>query len=982
MTGDGILAFFGAPIALEDAPQRAIRAAFAIHREMVLISNKLKKELINAGVLKMRVGIHSGQVVVGTLGSDLRMEFKAVGDTVNLASRIESLAEPGTIYVSKQTFKLTEGLFRFESQGQIAVKGKKQPVTVYRVISTSIRRTRFDVNAERGLTPFIGRKRELEHLMDSFERAREGSGQAVLIVAEAGLGKSRLLYEFRKLILNENVTFLEGRCFSYSRTVPYHPVIDILKSEFTITEDESNEAIREKVAKGLKVYDADEKLTLPYLLEILSVKDSGIEDIPISPETKKDRIFEAVKLLVLRGAAIRPLVLAIEDLHWMDKSSEEMIKEFLQSISGHRVLVILTYRPEGVTNLAGKSYVNQINLLRLTNRETLTMVKSILGADAIDNSLGDLLLQRTEGVPFFIEEYLQSLKDLKIIARDNSLYRLSKGADAVTVPSTIQDVIMARVDALSEEARDVLRTGAVIEREFSYKLIKQITNLPEGELLAFLSMLKDVELIYERGIFPDATYVFKHALTREVFYNAILPDKKRLLHAKIGRAIEQIYQHNIEENYGLLVDHFIAGNLFEKGAEYAKLAAKNASRSISYKEAVDFSKSGIFCLERLPKTDNVSKKIIDTRAALAGYYLYLGQPSDAMEAVRPIVKLAETINYEKRLPAIYTALGSYTLWVEEDYPKGLATMKKAIVLSENMADHVFFWIANYILGLTSSWQCEFEESLRIHNKCLALMESMEIPGMIATTKSWISAHTYCFQGKLPEAHKYILEAIKAAQDSNEPLAIGMTDSVYGIICFYQGLLDQAIPYLLNGFEACRKRSNYAWSANAALYLGLTFFETRALEKSRQFFREMISLADASFKIPSWIHIASILLARTEVYMQQGDATIDELKHRYEVSRMKISEGWMANMIGEILLNMNSKHYPQARQWIERAFDADERNGMRWHLAKDYALYSDYLKKCGEDQEARQCLGKAVELFTACGADGWVEKYGKQLMAIL
>jgi class 3 adenylate cyclase/tetratricopeptide (TPR) repeat protein len=978
MTGDGILAFFGAPIALEDAPQRAIRSSLAIHREMAKFDETLKNEKKTINPLRMRIGINTGPVVVGTLGNDLRMEFKAVGGTVNLASRIESLAAPGTTYISEETFKLTEGFFRFESQGQRTVKGMEQSVTVYRVISPSTRRTRFDVNAERGLTSFIGRKRELELLMDSFDRARVGSGQAVLMVAEAGMGKSRLLYEFRKLILNEDVTFFEGRCFSYSRTLPYHPVADILKSEFAITDDESNETVREKVKAGLKTYEADEKLTLPYLLEVLSVKDSGIDDVPLSPETKKDRIFEAVKLLVLKGSAIKPLVLAIEDLHWMDKSSEEMIKDLISSISGHRVLLIFTYRPEGVANLSGKSYVNQINLLRLTNRQTLNMAKSILSTDAINTSLGDLLLQRAEGVPFFIEEYLQSLKELKIITRDRGRYRLAKELDTVAVPFTIQDVIMARVDALPEEAREVLRTGAVVEREFSYELIKQVTGLPEHELLANLSKLKDVELIYERGIFPDTTYVFKHALTREVLYNSILPEKKRTLHAKIGMAIEQIYARNIEEHLGLLVDHFKAGGLFDKGAEYAKQAAKKAARAISYKSAIGYSKNGLFCLERMPKSNDVTNKTIDTRTALAGYYLYLGHPSKAMEAVRPIVKQAEKINYEKRLPAIYTALGAYTLWVEEDYPQGLATMKKAIELSERQSNHVIYWIANYFLSTTASWQCQFEESHEFHQKCLILAESINRNGLIAATKSSIGAFNYCFQGKVREARTIALEAVDASKKSNDLVSIGMADTAYGIVCFYEGRLDRALNHLLNGSELCRKTSQNAWLAVAALYIGLIYYERRAFEKSRLSYLEMISVLKKAFIVSYWIQMGSILLARTEINLQQCDATIDEIEQRYENIRVKIFEGWMANVIGEIMLQMNSAHHPQACKWIKEAIDADTRNGMRWHLAKDYALYSDFLNKGGEHQKARQYLEKAVETFTACGADGWVEKYEKQL----
>jgi class 3 adenylate cyclase len=475
MTGDGIVALFGAPIALEDAPQRAVRSAMAIHREMSKFSDRLKQEREYLPPLKMRVGIHTGPVVVGTVGNNLRVEFKAVGDTVNLASRMEGLAEPGATYVTEDTFKLTEGFFRFEALGEKEVKGKKEPVRVYRAIATSTRRTRFDVSAERGLTPFVGRERELELLLDGFERSKEGQGQAFSIIAEAGVGKSRLLYEFRKAVSSADVMFLEGRCLSYSRGVAYHPVIDGLKANFDIRQGDGDSEIKKKVKRGLKILETDEASTLPYLLEFFSVKESGSDMISLSPEARKDRIMEAFKLITLKGSEIRPVILAYEDLHWADKSSEEAWKYVLESIPGARVLMIFTYRPEFVHTWGGKSYHSQVNLNRLSNRESLTMMSFLLGTDDIDKDLAELILEKTEGVPFFIEEFIKSLKDLRIIERKDNKYHLAKDIQQVTLPSTIQDVIMARVDSLPEAAKEVLQTGSVIEREFSYELIKRVT---------------------------------------------------------------------------------------------------------------------------------------------------------------------------------------------------------------------------------------------------------------------------------------------------------------------------------------------------------------------------------------------------------------------------------------------------------------------------------------------------------------------------
>ena len=421
MTGDGIMALFGAPIALEDAPLRAIRSAYSIHREIARFNDRMKQEKENLPPLKMRIGIHTGPVVVGTLGNDLRVEFKAVGDTVNLASRMEGLAEPGSTYVSEETFKLTEGLFRFEALGERAVKGKEEPVNAYRVIASSTSKTRFDVSADRGLTPFVGRERELELLLDGFERAKSGRGRAFSILAEAGVGKSRLLYEFRKAASNEDVTFQEGKCLSYSRGVAYHPVIDIVKSNFDIKEGDGDVEIREKIKRGLNVLDVDETSTLPYFIEFLSVKDSGVDTKTLSPEARKIRIIDALNRSTIKASQIRPLILAIEDLHWIDKSSEVTLKALLDCISGERIFLIFTYRPGFVHTWGTKSYHNQITLNRLSNSECLAMVAYLLGTENIDADLGELILDKTEGVPFFIEEFIKSLKDLNVIQRNNSI---------------------------------------------------------------------------------------------------------------------------------------------------------------------------------------------------------------------------------------------------------------------------------------------------------------------------------------------------------------------------------------------------------------------------------------------------------------------------------------------------------------------------------------------------------------------------------
>jgi predicted ATPase len=510
-------------------------------------------------------------------------------------------------------------------------------------------------------------------------------------MGEAGVGKSRLLYEFRKAIANEDATFLEGRCLSYGRGVAYHPIIDLLKSNFDIKESDDDYRIRDKVEEGLKLLDVDEASTLPYLLELLSVKDSGIDNISMSPEARRDRIIEAVKRIVLKGAELRPLIMAIEDLHWADRSTEDTLKYWLDAISGSRVFLIFTYRPDFVHTWGGRSYHNQITLNRLSNRESLAMAAHLLGTEEIATDLEELILRKTEGIPFFIEEFMKSLKDLKIIEKEDGRYSLTRDANDVTIPGTIQDVVMARVDSLPEAARDVLKTGSAIEREFSYDLLKRVTGTSEKELLSQLSALRDAELLYERGIYPQSTYIFKHALTREVVYDSIMTKTKKKLHLDIGNAVEQIYKDNLDEHYVTLAEHYIIGENYEKGAEYCRLAARKAEKAASLTDAISYSEKRVACLEKLPQTVDVEKKMVDARTALGLYYTEIVYPVEAKEAVEPIVKLALDRDYRRRVSQIHTIIGTYYYLVEEEVPEALRYLEGALKTAEELNDPLSMW---------------------------------------------------------------------------------------------------------------------------------------------------------------------------------------------------------------------------------------------------------------------------------------------------
>ena len=983
MTGDGIMALFGAPIALEDAPQRAIRSAMAIHREMVRFNDRMKQEKGNIPPLKMRTGIHTGSVVVGTLGNDLRVEFKAVGDTVNLAARMEQISEPGTTYVSADTFKLTEGYFRFEALGDKEIKGKEKPLKVYQVIAPSTRRTRFDVSAERGLTPFIGRERELELLLDGFERAKEGRGQVISVMSDAGVGKSRLLYEFRKAVTNEYVTFLEGKCLSYSRNVAYHPVVDTLKANFEINDTDTSEEIRQKVVTGLKTLKVDEASTLPYLLELLSVKDSGIDKISMSPETRKDRTLEALKSIVLKGSEIRPVIMAIEDLHWMDRSSEDAFKRLLDGIAASRVLLIFTYRPEFVHAWGSRSYHSQVKLNRLSNHESLAMVTHILGTSHIEQGLENLILNKTEGIPFFLEEFIKSLKDIKAIEGRDDQYQFSKDFHRLTIPSTIQDVIMARVDKLPEETKEILRTGAAIEREFSYDLTKRVTELPEEELLSHLSTLKDSELLYERGVNPDSTYVFKHALTREVVYDSILTKKKKQLHEKIAHTIEDIYKDDICYHYGVLAGHCIASENYEKGAEYARLEAKRYQKSALFKDAIEYAKKMVNSLEKLPKTDENQKRIIDARVMLATYDLNLNYHTESKEVVEPVIDSAVSLDYRKGLSGIYTTMGLFHICVEEDFSKGVPYLKQVFEISERARDFLAMWFANYQLGCYLPHIYQFKESMGCLKTSLVMSQISDNLIGIAHSKSGMSSN-YSLQNKPGLALTLSEEALDAATENEDIMALQPAYTTRGVSFYYKGDLYEAEKNLLQGLAYYEKASIASWGAWAAGHLGWTYHDMGNYDKAKKHHQQCVSILEDTRYFPSWINCHKLGVKNNRILNGEPDVDIhklDELIKAHEKNRLAVCESFGARCIGDIYLNIDGQHMAEAESWIKRCIDAESKHGMLWNMGKAYALYADWFKKKGDIQGAMEQLTRAIDLFRECGADGWVGRTQKTLTAL-
>jgi len=972
MTGDGIMALFGAPIALEDAPQRAIRSSLGIHREMIRFNDKIKQERKSIPPLKMRIGVHTGPVVVGTLGNDLRVEFKAVGDTVNLASRMEGLAEPGTSYVTEETFKLTEGFFRFEGLGEREVKGRKEPVNIYRVIATSTRRTRFDVSAERGLTHFVGRERELELLLDGFERAKSGRGQAFSIMSEAGVGKSRLLYEFRKAIANEDVTFLEGKCLSYSRNVAYHPFIDILKANFDIHESDGDFDIKEKVNRGLKILGAHETSTLPYLLELLAVKDSGIDKILMSPEAKKDRFMEAFKQIVLKGSEIRPLILAYEDLHWVDKSSEELLKYVLESIPGARVLLIITYRPEFVHTWGAKSYHSQVMLNRLSNRESLMTVSHLLGTEEFDKELEEFILEKTEGVPFFIEELIKSLKDLKIIAREKNRYRITKDIKEVTIPATVQDVIMARVDSLAEGVKNLLHTVSAVGREFSYYLIKRVTNIAEQELLSHLSVLKDSELLYERGIYPQSTYIFKHALTQEVVYDSLLLKKRKDIHEEIGEAMEALYPDRLEEHHELLAYHYGRSANADKAVQYLDLANQKSIKLHAMEEAKTYFEEAMALLDTLPETEENRQRRISLLVSQGEAFMLLLKIPEYYDLLTRCEPLARGLGNPELLGAFFGRLG-HCHFIFGHYDQAIETLTKAVELCQGAGNAEDAGHAYTYLSWSHSDRGDYHQVLALKEDFLQTMEQ----SFNLHSYTWVlsAASRACsYLGRWDEAVEEGKKALSVAEEFADNSLISWVVSNLSIAYTWKGDLARAVEC---GELAAQKAPTPADKAWAQRALGWAWCRSGETTRGIELLTTVLPIFRAGQFITNEIDLTCFL---GEGYWLAGqdDKARQTLEKGLEIAERygtRYYVGFTRRLLGEIALKTNPT---QAALHFEKSIVIFREIKAENELALAYASYGRFYRQQGETAQAREYLTKALEIFERLGTLIEPDKVRKEL----
>ena len=977
-TGDGVMALFGAPVAHEHHAQRACYAALAIQRALGKYGRKVKREF---GVdLKMRVGLNSGPVLVDSVGNDLRMDYTAIGDTVNLASRMESMATPRKVLVSADTHKMARDFFRFKPLGKVSVKGKEELVEVYELVEAGEVETRFEAAVAKGLTKFVGREKEITNLEEAFEKAKLGSGQFVGIVGEAGVGKSRILLELRGMLPQEEYTYLEGRCLHYGGSMAYLPFLDILRSYFDIKEGERESVIKKKMKE--KVNQLDEKLKgiLPPLHEILSLKVDDEEYLNLQPQQRRERIFEAIRNLFIQESQNRPLVLAVEDLHWIDKTSEEFLTYLIGSLANAHILLVILYRPEYTPPWGSKSYYSQLNVDQLSARASAELVQSILEGGEVVPELRKLIIARAGGNPLFVEEFTHTLVENGSIQKKDHQYVLSMKASEIQVPDTIQEIIAARMDRLEDNLKRTMQVASVVGRDFAFRILHTITGM-RGELKSYLLELQGLEFIYEKSLFPELEYIFKHALTQEVAYKSLLIKRRKEIHEEIGKAIEELYRDRLEEFYEMLAHHYSKSENWEKAYEYLKLAGEKATRSYSNWEAFRFYKEAIKALSQLPDIEENKRRQVEVRILMESPMMLVGYPEDCLQIIEEGERLSRELGDARSLARSYSTLGLYYS-LKGDSLRGIKYAESAFQEAEKIQDIELMAPIGVDLCPSYLVAAECWKVAGTAPRVLALLEKTRREseyfgkGMNAYSSICSSyGHALAWMGNFTEGEARCEKALRFALELNDLSNIANAEFMYAFVFFHRGDGGNAVQHFQNAIRYAEEAQYIVILGMCWSCLGWVYYLLGELENARKHAERAIKFQSETglpfmlavpYRVLGVIHLDLGELKNAQSCMEQSLELAQNNNERSE-------EGVTKLYLGRVLGKARKPQYGKAEKCILDGIRILDELKLKPWTTQGYLHLGELYADRGQRKKGLETLKKAEGMFQEMGMDYWLRR---------
>jgi class 3 adenylate cyclase/tetratricopeptide (TPR) repeat protein len=974
--GDGIMALFGAPLAHED---HAVRACYAALRMQEAVQQYAVEVQRSHGVpLHIRVGLNAGEVVVRSIGSDLHMDYTAVGQTTHLAARMEQMAMPGSILIAPAVLGLVEGLVQVKALGAIPVRGLRDPVEVYEVTGAGVVRSRLQAAAARGLTRFVGRQHELETLQQALAQAQAGHGQVVALVGEAGVGKSRLFYEFGHSHRTQGWLVLESASVSYGKASPYFPVVDLLKRYCRIEERDDSRTIRAKVTGQILTLDEALQATIPAVLALLDALPADSPFLTLDPPQRRQRTLDGLKRLLMRESQVQPLLLVCEDLHWIDTETQALLDSLVESLPTAQLLLLVNYRPEYQHGWGNKTYYTQLRLDPLPPASAGELLQALLGDDPSLVPLKGLLIARTEGNPFFLEESVRALVETGVLVGERGAYRVAKPIESMQVPATVQAVLAARVDRLPPEEKRLLQTAAVIGTEVPFALLRAIVELSEEELRRGLGHLQAAEFLYETSLFPELEYTFKHALTHEVTYSGLLQERRRALHARIVEAIELRYADRLTEQAERLAQHAFRGEVWDKAVAYGRQAGTKALARSALREGVVCFEQALAALRHLPESRATQEQAIDLRFDLRPALWSLGEFRQTLDYLREAATLAEALDDQPRLGRVSAYMCRY-FSDRGDHDGAVESGQHALAVAETLGDVALQVMAHHYLGIAYHLLGDHRRAmglLRSNVESLAgdlLRERFGLVGLASVvSRDWL---TRCLAelGAFSEGSAHAEEAVQIAEAVDHPNSLVHAYLGLGFLSLRQRGLSRAIPVLERCLELCRVYDIRLWFPEAAAALGCAYAcagrVTEALsllERAEQRGATMGTMGGQSLRV-GYVSEAYLLAGRMPEAVQLAGRALDLARAHQERGH----EAWALRLLGEIAAQQAPAEIEQAEARYQQALTLAEELGMRPLQAHCHRGLGTLYVTAGQQEQARAALTTAIAMYRAMDMTFWL-----------
>jgi class 3 adenylate cyclase/tetratricopeptide (TPR) repeat protein len=981
--GDGIMALFGAPVAHEDHAVRACYAALRMQRRVNLYADEIQRE--GGTPVQIRVGLNSGEVVVRSIGSDLRMDYTAVGQTTHLAARMEQMAKPGSTLVTGDTVTLTEGYVQVRPVGAANVKGLATPTPVYELTGIVPARSRLQASVARGLTRFVGREGELGQLAQALERTAEGHGQVVAVVGEAGVGKSRLAWEFTRSHRTHGWLTLESGSVSYGKATPYLPVIDLLKAYFGIQERDDSRVVRERVAGKLLMLD---RALEPLLTPLLQLLDVPVEDAAweaLDRAQRRQRTLDAVKQLLLRESQIQPLLVLFEDLHWIDSETQAVLDGLIESLPTARILLLVNYRPEYEHPWGRKTYYLQLRIDPLPPQSAGALLDALLGEDRALEPLKERLIERTEGNPFFLEESVRTLVETQVLVGERGAYRMAKAPDMWQIPATAQAIVAARIDRLTPEDKRLLQAASVVGKDVPLALLQAIADVPEDRLRQGLSHLQAAEFLYETSLFPDLEYTFKHALTHEVAYGSLLQDRRRALHARIVEGIERFHAERLTEHVERLAHHAFRGELWDKALAYLRQAGVKAFGRSANREAVAVYEQALVALAHLPGTRETMEQGVDVRLALRNGLWPLGRFETGFGHLLDAERLATELGDPRRLGWIAAYLAEHTRMTGHaaDAP---AFAERALRIGAELEDLPLRVAANYYLGTTYFVAGGYRRTDEFFSRILQLLagdrfrERCGLAGFPVVMSRFFWVLALAERGEFDHGMSEGQEAIRLGEVLDHPYSLACALRGLGRVHGARGDLDNGIHLTERGLALARERHLPQLLGEIGDQLGHLYTLAGRVAEGLTVLEEALAAMEAmgmvQWRTPLLAHLgeAYLLASRREDALTQAARCLTLARERGH----RGSEAWGLRLLGEIAAHDDHPDVAAAVAHYEAALTLASELGMRPLVAHCHLGLGKLYRRTGDRKGTREHLATATTLYREMGMGFWLDKAEAEL----